>query len=122
MNPGRSVFLLAGVALLTAIAGFNELADAQASSPDTTGQTARSTSRSPQQSAAATDQADKLTGVTARERPARVLASPQAEGRKGEEPPSQWGRVRSNAQPSAPSGNPLWALPLERLSVTRERP
>lgn len=30
--------------------------------------------------------------------------------------------ARSNAEPPASAGNPLWELPLERLSVTRERP
>jgi hypothetical protein len=125
MNPSRSFLLLAGVALLGAIASFNEMmADAQASFLDATGETARGTSQSLQQSAVATYQAvtDKLTDATAQERPARVLASPQAEGREGGEPPSQWVGARSNAEPPAPAGNPLWALPLEQLSITRERP
>jgi hypothetical protein len=30
--------------------------------------------------------------------------------------------ARSNAEPPASAGNPLWELPLERFSVTRERP
>jgi hypothetical protein len=30
--------------------------------------------------------------------------------------------ARSNAEPAAPAANPLWELPLARLSVTRERP
>jgi hypothetical protein len=117
--------LLAGVALLGAIACFNEMmADAQSSFLDAADETARGTSQSLQQSAVATYQAvtDKLTDATAQERPARVLASPQAEGREGGESPSQWVGARSNAEPPAPAGNPLWALPLERLSITRERP
>jgi general secretion pathway protein N len=108
MNPSRSFLLLAGIALLGAIASFNEMmADAQAPFLDA--------SQSLQQSAVATYQTvtDKLTDATAQERPARVLASPQADGREGGEP---------NAEPPAPAGNPLWALPLERLSITRERP
>src|SRR5260370_26332814 len=118
MNQSRSFLLLAGVALLGA------MADAQASFLGATGKTARGISQSLQQSAVATYQAvtDKLTDATAQERPARVLASPQAEGREKEESPSQWVGARSNAEPPAPAGNPLWALPLERLSITRERP
>src|ERR1700680_1138247 len=125
MYPSRSFLLLAGVALLGAIASFNEMmADAQASFLDATGETARGASQSLQRSAVATYQAvtDKLTDATAQERPARVLASPQAEGRAGGESPSQWVGARSNAEPLAPAGNPLWALPLEQLSITRERP
>jgi hypothetical protein len=124
MNRVRAFLLLAGVALLGTIAGFNEMrADAQASFLDATGQTARGTSQSPQQSTVATYQAvtDRLTDATAQERPARVLASPQAEGREEAESPSQWLAARSNAEP-APAANPLWALPLEQLSITRERP
>ena len=118
MNPGRFFLLLAGVALLGA------MADAQASFLGATGETARRTSQSLQQSAVATYQAvtDKLTDATVQERPARVLASPQAEGREKEESPSQGVSARSSAEPPAPAGNPLWALPLERLSITRERP
>jgi hypothetical protein len=116
MNPSRS--LLAGVALLGAIASLNEtVADAQASFLDATGETA-------QQSAVATYQAatDELTDATAQERPAHVLVSPQAEGREGGRSPSRRVGARSNAEPPAPAGNPLWALPLERFSITRERP
>jgi general secretion pathway protein N len=118
MNPGRFFLLLAGVALLGA------MADAQASFLGATGETARDTSQSLQQSAVATYQAvtDKPTDATVQERPARVLASPQAEGREGGESPSQGVSARSSAEPPAPAGNPLWALPLERLSITRERP
>lgn len=125
MHPSRSFLLLAGVALLGAIASFNEMmADAQASFVDATGETARGTLQPLQQSAVATYQAvtDKLTDATAQERPARILGSPQAEGREGGESPSQWVGAQSNAEPPAPAGNPLWALPLEQLSITRERP
>jgi hypothetical protein len=125
MNPSRSLLLLAGVALLCAIANFDEtMAHAQASFLDATGETARDTSQSLQPSAFATYQAvtDKLTDETVQERPARVLASPQAEGREGGESASQWAGARSNPEPPAPAGNPLWELPLERLSITRERP
>jgi hypothetical protein len=124
VKPSRSFLLLARVALLGAIASFNEMmTDARASFLDAAGETARATSPSLRQSAVATYQAvtDKLTDATAQERPARVLASPQAEGREGESP-SQWVGARSNAEPPAPAGNPLWALPLKQLSITRERP
>jgi hypothetical protein len=118
MNPSRSLLLLAGVALLGA------MADAQTSFPGATGKTARGISQSLQQSTVATYQTvtDKLTDAPTQERPARVLASPQAEGHEGGESPSQLVGARSNAEPPAPAGNPLWALPLERLSITRERP
>ena len=125
MNSSRSLLLLAGFALLGAIASFNEvMADDQASILDATDETAQDTSQSPQQSAVATYQAatDKLADETSQQRPARVLASPQAERREGGGAPSQWVGARSNAEPPAPVGNPLWALPLKQLSITRERP
>jgi hypothetical protein len=107
MNPSRPFLLLAGVALLGA-----------------TGEQARGTSQSLQQSTVATHQAvtDKLADATAQERPARAHASPRADGREGGEPPSQSVGAPPNAEPPAPVGNPLWALPLEQLSITRERP
>ncbi len=124
MNSSRSLLLLAGFALLGAIASFNEVMADQASVLDATGETAQDTSQSPQQSAVATYQAatDKLADETSQQRPARVLASPQAERREGGGASSQWVGARSNAEPPAPVGNPLWALPLTQLSITRERP
>jgi hypothetical protein len=118
MNPSRSLLLLAGVALLGA------LADAQTSYLGATGKTARGISQSLQQSNVATYQTvtNKLTDAPIQERPARVLASPQAEGHEGGGAPSQLVGARSNAEPPAPAGNPLWAVPLERLSITRDRP
>jgi hypothetical protein len=126
MKPGRVFKLLTGVALLGAIASFNEMTpDAQASFLDGAGETAQGTSRSLQQSGVATYQAvkDEVTDATAQERPARVLAPPRAEGREGGGVPSRMG-AQSNAEPPTPAGNPLWAraLPLEQLSITRERP
>jgi hypothetical protein len=123
MKPGRLFFLLTGVALLAAIASFNEMTpDAQASLLDATGETARETAQSLQQSAVPTNKAvtDKVTDATAQERPARVLNALQAEGREGGELPSQRMGAMPNAEP--PPGNPLWALPLKQLSITRERP
>ena len=101
MSPSRSFLLLAGVALLGAIASRNPaMADALAPFLDATGETARGTSQSVQRSAVATDQSatEALTQVTVQER----------------------SDADSNAEPVA--GNPLWALPLEQLSITRERP
>jgi hypothetical protein len=84
MKTGHSFLLLAGVALLGAFAGFDEMmAGTPPSVVDAAGEKARGTSQSLQQ---------------------------------GRESPSQ--RLSSNAE----SPNPLWELPLERLSITRERP
>jgi len=124
MKPGRAFKLLTGVALLGAIASFNEMTpDAHASFLDGAGETAQGTSQLPQQSGVATYQAvtDEVTDATAQERPVRVLAPPRAEGREGGGVPSRMG-ARANAEPPTPAGNPLWALPLEQLSITRERP
>jgi len=125
MKPSRSSLLLAGVALLGVIASFDEMmADARASFLDAKGEKARDTSQSLRQGAFATYQTatDKLTDATAQERPAGVLLVPQAEGREEGESFSQRVSARSNPEPPAPAANPLWALPLERLSDTRERP
>jgi general secretion pathway protein N len=125
MNPGRSFLLLAGLALLGVIGRFDTLmADAQPSLLDAPDETAQGTSQSPQRSAVANYQlvTDKLSNATAPERPARVLLSPLAERREGGDPPSQQGGAQSDAEPPAYGGNPLWQVPLERLSVTRERP
>jgi hypothetical protein len=125
MKPGRPLLLLTGVALLGAIARFNEMTlDARASLFDAAGESARGTAASLLQSAVATHHAvtDKMMGV-AQERPARVLAPPQAEGREVGEVPSQRMVARTaDAESPAPAGNPLWALPLKQLSITLERP
>jgi len=118
MNPSHSFLLLTGVALLGATPV------ARASFLGAPSEAAWETSQSPQQRAVATYQAvtDKVTDATAQELPARGLAPSQGEDRVGRESPSQWGGERSSAASHAPAGNPLWTLPLERLSVTRERP
>ena len=102
MNPGRPFLLLTVVALLGAIASFDE--DAQASLLDGTGETARGTAQS---HAVATYHAgtDKMTEADAQEQP--VLTPPQTDGREGGEVPSQRMGARSNAEPPAPAGNPL---------------
>lgn len=109
MKPGRAFLLLAGVALFGAIANFDEV-NAQASFLDAAGETEQGASQSLQQSAVATYRVatDKPMDATAQERPARVLASSEA--------------GRSNADSLVSGGNPLWELPLNRLSTTRERP
>jgi hypothetical protein len=119
MKTGHSFLLLAGVALLGAFAGFDEMmAGTPPSVVDAAGEKARGTSQSLQQGDVATYQVatEKLTDATAQERSVGVLLSPLSEGREGRESPSQ--RLSSNAE----SPNPLWELPLERLSITRERP
>jgi len=88
MKPGRPFLLLTGVALLGAIASFNEMTpDAQASLLDGTGET----TQSPLQSAVAPYHAvtDKMAEAHAKERPAGVPVPPQTDGREGGEVPSQ---------------------------------
>jgi len=88
MKPGRPFLLLTGVALLGAIASFNEMTpDAQASLLDGTGET----TQSPLQSAVAPYHSvtDKMAEAHAKERPAGVPAPPQTDGREGGEVPSQ---------------------------------
>lgn len=125
MKPSRPLLLLTGVALLGAITRFDEMTpDAQASFLEAAGET-RGTTQSLPQSAVATYHAvtDNMTGAVAQERPARVLAPPQAEGReKGEVPSEPMAARTADAELPAPAGNPLWALPLKQLSITRERP
>jgi len=54
--------------------------------------------------------------------PARVPAAPRGgDGKAGESVPARLVAARTqDAEP--PSGNPLWALPLKQLSMTRDRP
>ena len=123
VKPSRTFLLLAGVALFGAIPTVDEtMADGRATFLDAAGETARGTSPPLRQSAVTTSQiaTDKLTDATAEERRARALVPPQKDGREAVEPQGQG--ARSDAEPPALAGNPLWELPLERLSVTRERP
>jgi hypothetical protein len=125
MSPGRSFFLLTGIALLGTIASFNQLAsDARASFLDATGETAPRTAQAQQQRTVATYRAltDEVADATALERPVHVLAPAPVERRESGEPRSQLMGARSNEEAPALAGNPLWALPLEQLSTTRERP
>jgi hypothetical protein len=122
MKPGRAFSFLSGVVLLGAFAQFNRMTpDAQASLL-AIGQTVRGGLQSLLQSTAATDHD---ATVAAQERPARTPSPRHAvEDRGGgaETPPRRIAAQTAGATPPAPAGNPLWALPLEQLSMTRERP
>ncbi len=122
MKQGCVLSLLTGIALLGAVARFNETTtlDAQAAVLDAAAEMARGTAQSLLQSAIVTyhDVTDKMTGAAVRERPVRIPApSPAVEENESGE-----ATLRRIAKPPVPAGNPLWALPLEQLSVTRERP
>jgi hypothetical protein len=110
MTPGRALSLLTGVALLGAIAAFNEMTpDARASFIGDV--------RTAAQSWLATAVAAYNGMTAAREPPASAPASPRAaEGRDGRGAPPQ------RTAGAEPPPNPLWALPLRQLSVTRDRP
>jgi hypothetical protein len=126
MKPGRAFSLLAGAALLGAIAQFNKMTpDAQASLL-IIAEAVRGTMQSLLQSAGATnhDVTNKTAGAAVQERPAQAPSpAPAAEDlRGGETLPRRIAARTADAKPPAPAGNPLWALPLEQLSITRERP
>jgi general secretion pathway protein N len=123
MKPGG--YLLAGVALLGAIATFIDMAaDAQAAFLDASGENARGTAPARQLNALATQEAvmGEAADAIAQERPARIPSPPQTERREGGEVASQRMGARSSAGSPASAGNPLWALPLEQFWITRERP
>jgi len=64
-----------------------------------------------------------ITDAATQEQPRPLLNAPQVEGREGGPVPSQ--RVipqTADAEQPVSAGNALWALPLEQLSITRERP
>jgi hypothetical protein len=124
MKPGRAFSLLTGVALLGAIARFNEMTpDAQASLLGAAAKTARTTAQSLLSNAVATY--SEMTGKNEGEAPPQPARIPAAlrtgEGKAGEDVPARLVAARTqDAEP--PSGNPLWALPLKQLSMTRDRP
>jgi hypothetical protein len=122
MRPGRALSLLTAVALLVAVARFNEVtSDAYASFLDAAGAMARSLLHS----AVLTyrDIADKTTDAP-RERTARTPATRQTSEDRGSAEASspRIAARKPDAESPAPAGNPLWGLPLRQLSVTRERP
>src|SRR5262245_56421297 len=114
MKPGRTTAMLTSMVLVGAVVKFNEVPpDAQASLLDDTGRTARMISDSPLSSTLATD--DEGTGGTAGP---RMLVPMAAQGTEGNDAAPR--RVAARAKPAFM--NPLWELPLEQLSTTRERP
>jgi hypothetical protein len=120
MRPGRALSLLTGVALLVAVARFNEMTpDAQASFLDA----AAATAQSLLQRAALPyhDIADKTTVAPQAAGTPAVRQTPEDRGSAEASPPRMAGR-KPDAEPPSPTGNPLWAMPLKQLSVTRERP
>jgi hypothetical protein len=123
MKTGRAFLFLTGIALLGAIVRFNEMTpDAQASLLDA----AAGKAQSLLQSAVVTyhDVKDKMAAAAAQERPARnPTPLHAAEGLEGGEALPQRTTARTvDAEPPPPAGNPLWALPLKQLAITRERP
>ena len=130
MKPGRTFSLLTGIALLGAVAAFNEMTpDAQASLLGAAAKTAR-TAESLLHGAVGT-----YHEMTEPEAAAPQLAAPQphvaappppraVEGKQGDgAPPRQIAALTSQAsEPESPSGNPLSTLPLKQLSMTRDRP
>jgi hypothetical protein len=107
--------MLTGLVLLGAVAKFNEMPpDALASLLDDSGRTARMSSHSPLSSTLATD--NEVTGNTA----GPSMLVPMAAQGTEEENDVAPRRVVARAKPAFK--NPLWGLPLEQLSTTRERP
>jgi hypothetical protein len=117
MKPGRAFSLLTGVALLGGIARFNEMTpDAQAAFLSAAADTARTTAQSLFWTAVATY--NEMTGPATPQPATRPVTTGDAS------PPSRKVAVRTaDAAADAPlTGNPLWALPLKQLSMTRDRP
>jgi hypothetical protein len=113
MKPGRAFSLLIGIALLGAIAKFNEMPlDARAPLLGDAAETARASAQLLPSRVAATY--NNVTG-TAQPRLRFPVAGQGTEDGNAAPP-----RVAARAEP--PSGNPLWAQPLTQLSATRERP
>ena len=54
--------------------------------------------------------------------PAPVDMMPAAPRASDPEPPAPARPMQPSAKPSGPSSNPLWAIPLSKLTATRERP
>jgi hypothetical protein len=146
MKPGRAFSFMTGVALLGAIAKFNEMTPAaQASWLDSAAETARTTAQSWLQNAVVTygDLAGKSAGDAAAQQPPERRSTPTSppnadtsqpappaqpagparEGRESQGAPPQRVAVQtSDADLRAAAGNPLWVLPLKQLSSTLDRP
>jgi general secretion pathway protein N len=137
MKPGRAFSFMTGVALLGAIAKFNEMTPAaQASWLGSAAETAR-TAQSWLQNAVVTygDLAGKTAADPAPQQPLEPRstptsppnpsqpAAPAREGRESQGAPSQRVAVQTgDVELRASAGNPLWVLPLKQLSSTRDRP
>ncbi len=127
MRPGRTFSLLTGIALLGAIARFNEMTpDAQASLLFAAANTARTTEEWLLHGAVETY--NEMTGPESAAPQPHVVAPPPPraaeEGKEGDgAPPRQIAALTAQAEePESPSGNPLSTLPLKQLSMTRDRP
>jgi hypothetical protein len=139
MKPGRALSFMIGVALLGAIAKFNEMTPAaQASLLGVAAETARTTAQSWLQNAIVTY--NGLAGNTTaadpdpapqqlpehRSTPTTPPSQPAASAREGQggegAPPQRVAARTPDAEPVPSAGNPLWVLPLKQLSITRERP
>jgi len=121
MKAGRAFSLLTGVAFLGGIATFNEMTpDAQASLLGAAAETARATAQSLVQNAVATYNEMTGAGAASQQPPVRVPSAPRAGEGKEAVATRQIAARTADADP--PSGNPLWALPLKQLSITRDRP
>jgi general secretion pathway protein N len=116
--------VLTGVVLLGGVAWFNEMSpEMRALVADVAAEAARTAAQSLVANAVATyDGMMGRTDAAAPQQPARVAAAPRAgAARAGDSTPAR--RVAAwTAEAEPPSGNPLWALPLKQLSMTRDRP
>ncbi len=126
---------MTGVALLGGIARFNEMTPAaQASLLDNAGETVRDTAQSWLHGAVVVY--NEVTGGGDHDQPrtapprndphrnTSLGPPPGTEGQGGDAaaPPPRSAVRTADAGSEAPSGNPLWVLPLTQLSTTRERP
>jgi general secretion pathway protein N len=113
MKPRRALSLLTGIVLLCGIAKFDATpADAQVLLRDDAGGMARMTAHS----LASTFAADNDAPGNSAGGPMGVSVAGQGTEQENAAAPRQ---VAAGAKPAL---NPLWRLPLERLSSTRERP
>jgi hypothetical protein len=115
MKPGRAISLLTGVALLGGIAKFNEMTpDAQAQLLGDAAGTARTAAQSLVSAAVMTY--SEMTSAAAQPPAEPPPTTREIQPRKVAQ------RTADAAPETPPSGNPLWALPLKQLSMTRDRP
>jgi general secretion pathway protein N len=122
MKRGHAVSLLTGISLLGALASFNEMTPNARASLLAAAATAQALLRSTV--ATYRDITDKTIDAVAREQASHVPASQRAPEDRGDAdaPPPRITTRKSDPESPAPTGNPLWPIPLKQLSVTRERP